>query len=54
MLPAAFAYLKELFLSSKMRWIAHPQQGAMMLMANYLPMLPASPVSCLMNVKGIM
>jgi len=25
----SFAYLKELFLSSKMRWIAHPQQGAM-------------------------
>ena len=25
----SFAYLKELFLSSKMRWIAHPQQGTM-------------------------
>ena len=25
----SFAYLKELFLSSKMRWIANPQQGAM-------------------------
>jgi AAA+ superfamily predicted ATPase len=25
----SFAYLKELFLSSKMRWIAHPEQGSM-------------------------
>jgi hypothetical protein len=25
----SFAYLKELFLSSMMRWIAHPQQGTM-------------------------
>jgi ATP-dependent 26S proteasome regulatory subunit len=25
----SFAYHKELFLSSKMRWIAHPQQGTM-------------------------
>jgi hypothetical protein len=25
----SFAYLKELFLSSKMRWIANPQQGSM-------------------------
>jgi ATP-dependent 26S proteasome regulatory subunit len=25
----SFAYLKELFLSSKMRWIANPQQGTM-------------------------
>jgi AAA+ superfamily predicted ATPase len=25
----SFAYLKELFVSSKMRWIAHPQQGTM-------------------------
>jgi hypothetical protein len=25
----SFAYLKEIFLSSKMRWIAHPQQGTM-------------------------
>lgn len=25
----SFAYLKELFLSAKMRWIAHPQQGSM-------------------------
>jgi len=25
----SFAYLKELFLSSKMRWIANAQQGAM-------------------------
>jgi AAA+ superfamily predicted ATPase len=25
----SFAYLKELFLSSMMRWIAHPQEGTM-------------------------
>jgi len=25
----SFAYIKELFLSSMMRWVAHPQQGTM-------------------------